>query len=646
MQYVRCLLAYGDQCFTQNTRESIAQALGYYLAIADLLGATPRALLSATYDDRQQHRRLSELIPATSFASTVPASAPQAAVIFPYNYIVASYFHVPENREFMSLWTDVADRLFKIRNCQSIAGIRQQLALYSPAIDPHQLVRAVASRGGEFVNEMVAELSGSNRPLYRFLVLLNKAKELASFVERIGDSLLSMLGQQDAAGLNKLNNDHAQELLAMVTQQKKAQISLAESDNALLVKRQESIQARVNYYSDLTVNNGMSPLEIALEPLHFANTAQEVLVKSVESVAHMLGGVAEVGSPFAMVYGGRELCHLVAAGSVSLDTVNILTKAAIGGLERGANYERRYKDWLFQLTAAQADMEELKLQQAAAQLHVDVSKQDLDQHLASIAQQAKLTSYYNTQFTNSDLFGWYADQLYDLLSNAYQLALRVAKQAALAYQYELGVAPNVSLTGFWVSSRKGLLSGQKLSYQLQLMEQSYLDYNARVPEIEKVLSLRAIYESKNQPKTWTANAVKELLDPNVGIRFTLDESLFQDFSLVASKTPGSTLVIKTVSVNVPALAGPYRQVNLVLTHTPSGDQICISRGTAATGMFSTSLEDARYLPFEGRTLDQNSAWVLTVGGTTSGTSYADLYNSISDIQLTVFYMIIAPISNK
>jgi hypothetical protein len=178
------------------------------------------------------------------------------------------------------------------------------------------------------------------------------------------------------------------------------------------------------------------------------------------------------------------------------------------------------------------------------------------------------------------------------------------------------------------------------------MEQSYLDYNARVPEIKKVLSLRAIYESKNQPKTWAVNAVKELLDPNVGIRFTLDESLFQDFSLVAGKTPGSTLVIKTVSVNVPALAGPYQQVNLVLTHTPSGDQICISEGTAATGMFSTSLEDARYLPFEGRTLDQNSAWVMTVGGAVTGTSYANLYNSISDIQLTVFYTIQAPISNK
>ena len=42
------------------------------------------------------------------------------------------------------MWDTVADRLFKIRNCQNIDGVERQLALFAPPIDPAALIRATS----------------------------------------------------------------------------------------------------------------------------------------------------------------------------------------------------------------------------------------------------------------------------------------------------------------------------------------------------------------------------------------------------------------------------------------------------------------------------------------------------------------------
>ena len=81
-------------------------------------------------------------------------------------------------------------------------------------------------------------------------------------------------------------------------------------------------------------------------------------------------------------------------------------------------------------------------------------------------------------------------QLSQVYFQTYQLAYDTAKVAERALQHELG-DPNATFVdfGYWDSLRKGLLSGERLSYDLQRMERSYLDLNKREYELTKHVSL-------------------------------------------------------------------------------------------------------------------------------------------------------------
>ena len=103
---------------------------------------------------------------------------PQPDAMAPSNIhdsIINGYFHIPENSLFLDYWNRVEDRLYKIRQSLNIMGIKQPLPLFQPPIDPMAIVQAVGS--GASLSQALA--GGSVQvPHYRFMFMLNKAKEL------------------------------------------------------------------------------------------------------------------------------------------------------------------------------------------------------------------------------------------------------------------------------------------------------------------------------------------------------------------------------------------------------------------------------------------------------------------------------------
>ena len=104
-------------------------------------------------------------------------------------------FCVPRNKELALYWDRVEDRLYKIRHCMNIKGVRRQLALFAPEIDPRLLVRAKAA--GLSIDDVLSSISG-NLPPYRFSYLIEKAKSYAATVQGFGQALLSALEKKDA----------------------------------------------------------------------------------------------------------------------------------------------------------------------------------------------------------------------------------------------------------------------------------------------------------------------------------------------------------------------------------------------------------------------------------------------------------------
>ena len=103
-------------------------------------------------------------------------------------------FCVPSNDNLLRYWDRVEDRLFKIRHCMNISGVRRSLALFQPPLDPMALVRARAA--GLSVEEILASLEAPLPP-YRFTYLIEKARQFTQTVQSFGSALLTALEKKD-----------------------------------------------------------------------------------------------------------------------------------------------------------------------------------------------------------------------------------------------------------------------------------------------------------------------------------------------------------------------------------------------------------------------------------------------------------------
>jgi hypothetical protein len=102
--------------------------------------------------------------------------------------------HVPPNTNLQAYWDRVEDRLYKIRQCMNLQGVRRQLALFQPPIDPGLLVRAKAA--GLSLEDIQDMLSAEISP-YRFSYLIEKAKQFTGTVQSFGSTLLTTLEKKD-----------------------------------------------------------------------------------------------------------------------------------------------------------------------------------------------------------------------------------------------------------------------------------------------------------------------------------------------------------------------------------------------------------------------------------------------------------------
>ena len=121
-------------------------------------------------------------------------------------------FCIPGNTELLAYWDRVEERLYKIRNCMDISGVRRRFDLFAPEIDPRMLMRMKAA--GLSLDDVMNATTG-NVPPYRFPYLIDKAKQHASLVQRFGSQLLSTLEKRDAEELARLRTVHEQNLLKM-----------------------------------------------------------------------------------------------------------------------------------------------------------------------------------------------------------------------------------------------------------------------------------------------------------------------------------------------------------------------------------------------------------------------------------------------
>src|SRR3989442_1389716 len=217
------------------------------------------------------------------------------------------------------------------------------------------------------------------------------------------------------------------------------------------------------------------------------------------------------------------------------------------------------------------------------------------------------------KFTNLELYQGMIGQPSAIFFQSCQMAYDLAKKAERAYRFERGLTDsNFIKFGYWDSLRKGLLAGEQIHYDLKRLDVAYLEQSKREYEITKHISLML-----HDPLALIA--LKETGQCEV----FLPEALFDaDYSGHYMRR------IKSVSLTIPCVVGPYTSINCTLTllsnktriksiagesYSEREDEdddrfvinfaamqsIATSHAQNDSGMFELNFRDERYLPFEG-----------------------------------------------
>ncbi len=643
-------LDWGDSLFAQDTRESINEATMYYVLAYDLLGEKPllkpyqrpapetydNILSTGSYgkDGIPDFLILLETLTGPKSGGTDP---------LPSDSVTSYYFCLPENDFFVSYWDTVQDRLYKIRYSMTLLGVTRSLALFSPELDPRQIIQALASGGSlnSIFNDLLTDV-----PPYRFPYILEKAKGMIQTVMQLGSSLLSVLEKKDAEELSLLRSQHEVALLQMMETVKTQQIEEAVAAQQTLQLSQQNTQHRLDHYNDL-IEDGLLTSEdkgLKLMETAFGLQTASSAIKAASIIAYGLPNV------FGLANGGMQFGQAVDQGSQILDLASSILGQRSSVLATMSQFERRSQDWQLQAAMAGYDVAQIEQQIQAAQIRVAVVEQELAIHQKNWQHAQSIETYLTNKFTDAELYNWMVTQLSGLYFQSYQLAYKYAKIAEKAYQFEKARSQTFITYGYWNSLKKGLLSGETLMLDVQRMEQSYLQTDVRRLEIEKTISLLQInpyelYELKTKGSC----------------TFDLSEILY-DYDY-----PGHYCrQIKALSLSIPAVVGPYQQIHATLTqknnkvilqpnlqatlflldpanNSPVGDPtimredwnprqgIALSKGINDAGLFELNFRDERYLPFEGT--GAVSSWQLDLP---IAANRFDL-STITDVILTVQY---------
>jgi hypothetical protein len=668
--YLDNLLAWADSLYRRDTRESIGEAAQLYLLAARILGPKPhisnvrQTSKTSSYTDlaRKWDDFANAWIDVNTPSGQLPVAKPPATGVPATNQSPAAegllFFCVPANEKLFTYWDLVNGRLFNIRHCRNFEGISRDLPLTDPPIDPEMLVRATSA--GLNLSDVVNDLFA--RPLpYRYSVLIARAQDLASDVRAFGGAMLSALEKRDAEQLSQLRSTNEIDLLKRVTAVRQLQIEEAQRNlESLRVSRAGTAARFEQIQRQLGKADQRAPLEqestgeesqlgrlasgnavgtskwglIVEEQRQWEEQATAGFWTDADSVARIVGAAFSLSASIAHLIpggtgAGQSFSALASAGGATADAFRAISQIHQTEAARQATsaaHIRRRDEWAHQSNQTLRELKQIDKQILANEIRIALTRVEMVNHENQMEQSEAIGSFLFEKFTNLELYEWMQSQLSTLHNVAYRMALDMARLAERAAAHELGVpALNVIGSDFSSSRRSGLLAGERLHQDIKRLDIAYLKQNRREYELTRHFSLARL------------NPVELLKLKTTGTcSLNIPEWLF-DMDI-----PGHYMRrIKTVSLSLPCVVGPYASVNCKLTllkHTirisssnvgtysksEEGDDsrftenygatesIVTSSGRDDSGLFETVLRDERYLPFESA--GAISKWRLEISG--------------------------------
>jgi hypothetical protein len=649
MRYIDNLIGWGDALFTQDTWETRSDATMRYVLAETLLGRKP---LKTVVEEPQATVNYNSIVQEygaanvpqfliemenglSDFGSDGPTLPQQV------QSIIDAYYCIPSNKQLLNYWQIVSDRLFKLRHGLTITGAPDVIPLFAAPIDPRSLINAGNANSS---SGLTASAQAPVVPWFRFSYLINQAKSVTGEVVRLGNELLSALEKKDAEYLSQLQAGYQQVIYNMSNQVKAAQINQLQYVGQGLQESYKNAKYMHNTYLAWMIDP-VGPLE-ALSLLMAADSAVAYAIATGASLlavpAYLLPDI------FGLADGGMSPGDSAKTAASIIEADAHLATSASQMLQQMSQYVRRELEWDLQKNIAGNQMKEIQAQITANNFALEAARGEAAINQTQLEQAQEVYHFLKTKFTSEELYTWMSGQLSTLYFQMFQLAWSLAQSAQTALQYELNLSQSYLNSAAWNASYQGLISGDALSLALQQMENAYISGNSRSLEIRKTWSMR-----QNNPQ-----ALLTLISTG-NCRFDIDAMSYTlDF-------PGHyNRKIKSLSVTIPAVVGPYQNIHASLTQTGNviamspniaaveymlgittnaptdgslranwnpNQEIIISTGVNDAGMFQVNFNDEQYLPFEGT--GAVSSWSLSIP---QASNAFDLH-SISDVIITIEY---------
>ena len=653
MRRLDLLIARGDAAFRVLERDSLNEAKSWYIQALSLLGEEPYVDLATNWPaprldeaaDEASRQALHEALLLLRDADAVPAGRTASAL--------ATVFYPVFNSKLQGYWQLLAQRLYNLRHNLSIDGQPLSLPVYATPADPAALLTAAvnAAQGS-------SALPAAAMPLYRFPVILDSARGLVSQLTQFGSSLLSITERQDAEALSEMLQTQGTEVLRLNIALQEKEIAALDADRATLEASRQAAQSRHESYSAL-YNENVSRGEKDAMDLYMSSS----IINTTATALHMTAASLEmVPNIYGVAVGGSRFGALFNATAIGTEIASSATRTAADKTAQSEIYRRRRQEWEIQRNAAEADMRAIDAQLAALAVRREAAVQQRDLVEAQQAQMTEQLTFLQNKFSSKALYNWLRGKLAAIYYQFYDLCVSRCLMAEQACRFEMNNASlSVVKPGVWQGTYGGLLAGETLMLYLAQMEQAWLDKDRRALEVNRTVSLAAVYGGLEGDSAFTFSDVAGLVesgrtDTPLGagentVTLTGEGLLQAGFSLadlaIAGDYPaglGSVRRVKQISVTLPALVGPYEDIRAVLSYggneLPPGqgrEYIAISHGMNDSGQFQLDFRDSRYLPFEGLPVDGRGSFTLQFPD--AGKGQKAMLLSLTDIIVHIRYTI-------
>jgi hypothetical protein len=599
-----------------------------------------------------------------------------------FGFATTLYFCIPDNPNLTALRDTIDDRLFKIRHCENIAGVFQQLPLFEPPIDPGLLVQAAAQ--GLSIASVLNDLN-SPMPNYRFYFLLQKALEVCNELKALGGAFLSAKEKGDGEALGRLRAGHESAIQNLVMEVRKQQVDEAQKALDALQQSRVGPVNRMQHYiqligedlnkvpSDTTDFEGLtdtieppvdeSGLKLVsyekqeMDKASAANDWQSGIgvVETLASILHAIPAIGIYATPIGVgvkaEWGGSNLGNATQAIARGLRIYTDRLSFDSTNAGRKAGFLRQLQDRVLQANTAGYEIKNIDKQILTQSIRINIANQEITNQQKQIDNAKEVEDFLRNKYTNQELYAWMEGEVRTLYHQAYTLAYDLAKKAEKAFRFERvttsDTAPNFIQYGYWDPAYDGLLAGERLYIGLKHLEAAYQEKRGYDFEVVKNISLQQL-----NPLALIA------LRESGHCEFAVPEVLF-DMGF-----PGHFMRrIKTVALTFACMVGPPTSVNCVLRllehklrttaiATSKNDypertdgtedrfstinvpitSIAVSTGQNDSGVFELNYRDERYIPFEGA--GAISKWRIELPDTFREFDYDSITDVITHLRYT------------